>query len=286
MSPAEFAHEVLVDRLHAAAVVVGPQLHLRPPGRGQRRAAHRARRPVRVRGRGRRRWPRTARATTSRSPRPTSAPASTPATSRPRPPRSAARTASRAWSCTATGAAASWGSPRRTSPAAPYTALPADGVYAGRFVIGGATAAGGGLGGLEPDVLRHGAHGRGVRARRRRGLLRPRGRRRLRSRGCAARSATTTSTRWSRRSTNDVGPHPRRARRLSFSGRAARLAASLRSASATGVAGASIRTCRPSRPLAATPAPDARPARVRIAPQPAAASASSTARRSATGCGG
>ena len=37
--PAEFAHAVLVERLHAAAVVVGKQLHLRPPGRGRRRPA-------------------------------------------------------------------------------------------------------------------------------------------------------------------------------------------------------------------------------------------------------
>ena len=55
-------------------------------------------------------------------------------TSRRRPPRSAARTGWRAWSCTATAAAASWGSRPPTSPARRYTALPADGVYAGRFV--------------------------------------------------------------------------------------------------------------------------------------------------------
>ncbi len=73
------------------------------------------------------------------------------------------------------------GFPTANLATAPYTALPADGVYAGHFEIKAARPAGRDLGGHQPHVLRKGAHRRGVRARRRRGLLRLRGGARLRA---------------------------------------------------------------------------------------------------------
>ena len=124
MTPAEFAHEVLVERLHAAAVVVGGELHLRPPGRGDVAMLTELGAAVRVRGRGRG-------ADHGRRARPRHVLLDL----RPRlhrrrrrrgggRRRSAARTGSRAWWCTATGAAASWGSRRRTSPARPTRRCP------------------------------------------------------------------------------------------------------------------------------------------------------------------
>ena len=56
--------------------------------------------------------------------------------SRPRAAALGRPTASRAWWCTATGGAGSSGFPTANIASPPYTALPADGVYAGRFVIG------------------------------------------------------------------------------------------------------------------------------------------------------
>ena len=54
LSPETFTHTVLVEHLHAAQVVIGRELHLRPPGRGHRRHPRRGGAPVRLLGRGRR----------------------------------------------------------------------------------------------------------------------------------------------------------------------------------------------------------------------------------------
>ena len=64
------------------------------------------------------------------------------------------------------------GFPTANIATAEWTALPADGVYAGHFVLGCTAAAVGDLGGHQPDVLGQAAHARGVRPRRRRRLLR------------------------------------------------------------------------------------------------------------------
>ena len=100
------------------------------------------------------------------------------------------------------------GFPTANIATAPHTALPADGVYAGRFAIGerpaggsAAAAAGGGLGGHQPDVLRAGAHRRGLRARRRRGLLRLRGGGGLRAPAARPGALRPAWTPWSRRCT-------------------------------------------------------------------------------------
>ena len=104
------------------------QLPVRPPGGRDPRDARGARRDAGLRGR-RRRAGRRRRRHAGR--RPSCASASPRATSRPRPRRWAARTASRARSCTATTAAASSATRPPTSPSPRHAAVPADGVYAG-----------------------------------------------------------------------------------------------------------------------------------------------------------
>ncbi len=152
LGPDEFVHEVLVGRLHVAAVVVGA-----------RTSASATRRPVTsrrwpssgssLRVHGRRRRPRR-RGTTRRTRRPTCAPASPRATwSRP-PTRWAGRTASRASWCAVTSAAASSATRRptwrlrRTRPSPPTASTPA-GCSAAQ-----ATLARRDLGRDEPDVRR------------------------------------------------------------------------------------------------------------------------------------
>ena len=54
MAPDEFAHEVLVDRLHAARGRRRAELHLRPQGRGQRRRCSPSSAALRLRRRGHR----------------------------------------------------------------------------------------------------------------------------------------------------------------------------------------------------------------------------------------
>ena len=265
------------------------QLQVRPPGGGRRRGADRV-------GRGSGSASRVVDLVTdgagdqSRSPRPTSAPASTPATSRRRRRRWAARTGSRAWSCTATSAAGSW-VPHGQRRHPPYTALPADGVYAGRFVLGdrrlpAAISVGtnptfsGTMRTVEAYVLDVDedfyGHEVGVDFVAR----------------LAARSATTTSMRSSPPSTA-TSPAPAR---CSAASSPVRL---LPFGLGDEGRGASIRTWTPRPPRTVTPRTvTPRTARPRTARQrrarlradasrsTAAASASCTAARSATGCGG
>ena len=101
------------------------------------------------------------------------------------------------------------GFPTANIASAAWTALPADGVYAGHFVHRRATAAVGDLGGHQPDVLRPGAHRRGVRARRRRGLLRVR-----RGRGRRALAARTRALRRRRRADAQIRADVDRTRAL------------------------------------------------------------------------
>ena len=195
MEAAAFAYEVLVDRLHAAEVVVGRNFTFGHKAAGNVRAAHRAGRPLRVRRRGpgpddrrrrdgllhlhprlHRRGRRGRRRGGARPPAPHRG-----GRRARRPPR-----------------------PRAGLPHGEHRLRGVDGAARRRRLRralrpGRATAAVGDLGGHQPDVLRPGAHRRGVRARRRRGLLRLRRRAWTSSTGCAGRSASTTSTRcWPR----------------------------------------------------------------------------------------
>ena len=167
MPPEEFVHEVLVDRLHAAEGRGGGELPVRPPGRRRRRAARRSSgQRFGFTVEGRRRW--SADDGRRPSPRPTSGPASPPATSR-----AAAEALGRPHRVEGVvvhgdrrGARAGLSRPPTSTPP-PHAAIPADGIYAGWFVLGGTAAlAGGDLDRHQPDVLRPGAHRRGVRARR------------------------------------------------------------------------------------------------------------------------
>ena len=179
MPPAEFAHEVLVERLHAADVVVGRNFTFGHRAEGDVAALTRLGRAVRVRR---------ARALDLIS------------------DDGVTFSSTYIRSCIDAGdvaaAAAALGRPHRVEgvvvhgdqrgrelgfPTANVATrrsprCPADGVYAGGSRSSPASAdrrraaAGGDLGRHQPDVLRARAHRRGLRARRRRGLLRLRGR--------------------------------------------------------------------------------------------------------------
>ena len=233
MSPAEFAHEVLVERLHTAAVVVGRNFTFGHRAAGTVAGAHRARHPVRVRGRRR----------------------GADHGQRPRPHHVLLDLRARLHRRRRRG-----GRGRRARPPAPgrgrggarLPAGPPAGVPHGehrqpalhRAARGRRLrralrdrqppAARGGVRGVEPDVLRHDAHRRGLRARRRRGLLRPRGGRRPR-RAPARAGALRRPRRAGRGDRGRRRPHARRAREPEPS-------RFLPFRHGNGVAGASIRT--------------------------------------------
>ena len=199
VAPDEFVHELLVDRLHASAVVVGRNFtygykaagdvaELERLGQRFGFEADRAR-PRRRRRPGPDRDVLLHLHPAARSRR---------ATWRPPPTRSDAPTASRGSSCEGDQRGRELGYPTANVAATEHAAIPADGVYAGWFVRPrprrqrGAPPDGG-LGGHQPDVLRPGPHRRGVRARPLRGLLRPARRRGLRRPASAGWSASTRS---------------------------------------------------------------------------------------------
>ena len=111
LTPDRYIHELLVEHLHAVEVVVGENFTFGKKAAGNvdtlRKAGERFGFAVRGHVAGQRAPPETR---PSRSPRPTSGPAWTPATWWRRPRRWAVRTASRAWWCGATGAARCWAS--------------------------------------------------------------------------------------------------------------------------------------------------------------------------------
>ena len=164
LSAETFVHDVLVEHLHAAVVVVGENFRFGHRAAGDVAAAGAAR-AARSGSRSRaRRWSPTATAAVSlldvhpqlRRRR---------GRGRGGAGRSAGRTGWRASWSAATSAAASSASRPRTCCTAPHAAVPADGVYAAWLRRGrdGARAAGGGVDRHQPDVLRPGAPGRGVR---------------------------------------------------------------------------------------------------------------------------
>ena len=114
--PAEaFVHDVLVEHLHAALVVVGENFRFGHRAAGDVALLERLGPHVRLRAWRGPRWSPT---TTPSSPRRTSGPASTPGTWPPRPRRWAARTGWRAWWSGATSAGARARLPHR-QPALP-----------------------------------------------------------------------------------------------------------------------------------------------------------------------
>ena len=175
----EFVHDVIVDRLHAANVVVGENFRFGHRGAGSVEllrelgprfgftvngidAGHRARR-----GHG--------------APPPTCGPALAPVTcvaateALGRPHRV------EGFVVHGEGRGGSQlGYPTANLDAVPHAAIPADGIYAGWFVLGTRRFAGRHLHRHQPDLLRSGADRRGVRHRRGRQLLRPPSRLRLR----------------------------------------------------------------------------------------------------------
>ena len=116
LTPERYIHELLVERLHVVEVVVGENFTFGKKAAGNvdmlRKAGERFGFAVEGMSLVGRAPPATRR---SRSRRPTSGPAWTPATSWPPPRRWAGRTASRAWWCAATAAARCWASRPPTS---------------------------------------------------------------------------------------------------------------------------------------------------------------------------
>ena len=209
--PAEaFVHDVLVEHLHAAAGRGGRELPLRAQGRRRRGAAGTARPDVRLRRRGRARWS-SADGTVFSSTyiRVCVDAGDVRGGGRGARPAAPARRAS--W-CAATSAAASWASRPPTCCVHRYAAVPADGVYAGWLVRGGepqrlpaAISIG-----TNPTFSGRERAGRGVRAGLRRRPVRRAGRPRLRRAPAGDSAVTTRSSRWSRRSAEDVARDPRR----------------------------------------------------------------------------
>ena len=133
-------------------------------------------------------------------------PASTPATWPRRPRRWAGRTGWRAWWCAATSAAASWASRRPTCCATAYAAVPADGVYAG---LAGPRAGTASRCAAAVSIGTNPTFSGGSAGSRRTCWTSPAtstasGWRWTSSPACGSSAATTGSSRWSRRSHEDV----------------------------------------------------------------------------------
>ena len=210
---------MLVEQLHAAQVVVGENFTYGHRAAGHGRDAGRRGPPVRLRrrgraaggGRGRRRrrddlldlHPRLRRRRRHGAGGPRAR---------------AARTGWTASSSAGTAGAGTLGYPTANVESPPYTAIPADGVYAGHLVTrdprSGASRErlpGGDLGRHQPDVPGQPAHRRGVRAGLRRRPVRRARRRGVRRSGCARwRRFDRTSTACSMPPmAKDVSGHPR-----------------------------------------------------------------------------
>ena len=139
LSAETFVHDVLVEHLHAAVVVVGENFRFGHKAAGDVPLLAQLGRTFGFTVEGAPLVSATPRRPCSR--RPTSAAAWTPATSRRRPGRSAGRTGSRASWCAATSAAGRSASRPRTCSPPPHAAIPADGVYAAYVPAAAAAAA-------------------------------------------------------------------------------------------------------------------------------------------------